>query len=313
MSSASKNKIPVILLFGPTAVGKTELIHSLFRPDFEIINTDSQQVYRYLDIATAKPSEDLRSAIPHHLVDIVSPKEQYDLGRFVRDADRLVREIRQRNKVPVLAGGTAFYFYHFIFGLPESPQVEPKAREALEKRLRREGVAALYSELEQKDPDSAGHIHPNDTQRVLRALEVLYSSGRPLSAYSVPRIPRGEYRFLTLGLFRDRGELYQRINQRVSEMWQEGLPDEFRRLLDMGFREEDPGMKGIGYREFFLMRRAGEFLFSHIQDEIRKNSRRYAKRQITFFKRIPGVEWFHPDETPKIQERIRKFLQSNTE
>jgi tRNA dimethylallyltransferase len=311
LSIESKNKQPVILLFGPTAVGKTSLIEQLFSTHFEVINADSRQVYRYLDIGTAKPSTDLRRRIPHHLIDLLEPTEHFDLGYFVKKADSLIPEILGRNHLPVLSGGTAFYLYHFIFGLPEAPASDEAVRASLADRLQREGRAGLWRELEQSDPETAGKLHPNDTQRLLRALEVYQLTGSPLSGFKASGKARDEYRFLLLGLNRDRSELYRRIDRRVDEMWEAGLPEEFRSLVRRGFREDDPGMKGIGYREFFPMLKTGEMDDSRVREEIKKNSRRYAKRQITFFRRIPGVEWYHPDQGEAMRARVRKFCDEN--
>ncbi|HDQ13190.1 MAG TPA: tRNA (adenosine(37)-N6)-dimethylallyltransferase MiaA [Sediminispirochaeta sp.] len=310
MSIASKSSIPVILLFGPTGVGKTELIEELFDSRYEIINTDSQQVYRHLDIGTAKAPAQLRNKIKHHLIDIVDPSEGYDVGRFVRDADTVLREIDSRGHVTVLCGGTSFYFLHFLYGLPQVPEVPPDIRGNITLRLRREGRQALRRELEQVDPPSAARIHPHDTQRLLRALEVFHGTGRRISDFPVPTQTRGEYRFLNIGLNRDRTELYRRIDSRVESMWEQGLLAEIKNLLAMGYHEEDPGLRGIGYREFFLMRRAGEFIYPQIREEIKKNSRRYAKRQLSFFRRIPEVRWFHPDQKTEVKNLIDRFLSS---
>jgi len=307
LSIVSKSKLPVVLLFGPTAVGKTALVEQLFSRDFEIINADSMQVYRYMDIGTAKPSGELQNRIPHHLIDIRTPDEQYDVGQFVRDADRAAAEICRHGRIPLITGGTAFYFYHFLYGLPPAPPADPAIREKLYHRLAEEGRQTLWAELNRYDPDSAAKLHPNDTQRLVRALEVFYSSGTALSAYNREPMLRPGYEYLVLGLQRDRAELYERINRRVDQMWAAGLVDEFQALLSRGYTAQDPGMHGIGYREFFEMRSAGEFLYDDIKTEIKKNSRRYAKRQITFFKRISETEWFSPAASTEIAARVKRF------
>ena len=308
MSTVSKSNIPVILLFGPTAVGKTGLIQRVFQEGFEIVNADSQQVYRYLQIGTAKPSADILERIPHHLIDFLSPKMQFNVASFVREADRAIVNIRRRGKVPVISGGTGYYLYHFLYGIPPAPKSDDTMREHLINRLKTAGRDSLWNELMQVDPVSAENLHPNDTQRILRALEVYHASGRPLSDYKINTTPRTKYRFLTIGLSRSREELYRRIDRRVEEMWRAGLRNEFSRLLEMGFCESDPGMRGIGYREFFLMRKSGEYTLSGVKEEIKKNSRRYAKRQITFFKRVPGTIWLHPEQEQELRRRISEFL-----
>lgn len=309
MSIVSKNRVPVVLLFGPTAVGKTALVEQLFSREFEIINADSMQVYRYMDIGTAKPSRDLQKRISHHLIDIRTPDQQYDVGQFVRDADQAAGEIYSRSRIPLITGGTAFYFYHFLYGLPPAPPSDPRIRNELYLQLEQEGREKLYAQLQAHDPVAAAKLHPNDTQRLIRALEVFYSSGTPLSLFNRKTELRPGYEYLVLGLRRERQELYRRINRRVDQMWMDGLLDEVHALIARGYTADDPGMRGIGYREFFEMGSAGELLYDDIKSEIKKNSRRYAKRQITFFKRIAETEWFSPTDSASISSRLEQFLQ----
>jgi tRNA dimethylallyltransferase len=268
------------------------------------------QVYRGMDIGTAKPSPELRAEVPHHLIDICTPDEQFELGRFVREADRCCAEISARGRLPLLCGGTAFYFYHFIYGLPETPPADPRIRRELNERAEREGNIALFRELQQTDPAAAERIAPEDTKRVVRALEVYRMTGRPLSTFNRSGRQRAGYRFLPIGLYRPREELYRRINLRVEEMWREGLPGEVRRLLQEGYREEDPGMKGIGYREFFLFRRLGELTAGDLLELIQRDTRRYAKRQLTFFRRIGEAQWFHADEATEVRRQVQEFVRS---
>ncbi len=308
LSTVSKNKVPIVLLFGPTAVGKTALVEQLFSKRFEIINADSMQVYRYLDIGTAKPGPELRRSIPHHLIDIRNPDQQYDVGQFIRDADRISNQIHSRGNMPLITGGTAFYFYHFLYGLPPAPPSNQELRAELYRRARQEGLQKLYDELVMYDPVSAEKIHRNDTQRLIRALEVWYDTGRPLSSYVVKPALRSGYEYLILGLHREREELYQRINHRVEQMWEAGLVGEVRKVLELGYQADDPGLQGIGYREFFEMQAAGELLYEDIKAEIQKNSRRYAKRQLTFFKRIKSAEWYAADDIETLRRRIGEFF-----
>ena len=298
----------VILLFGPTAVGKTDLLVRLFAGRGEIISADSMQVYRYMDVGTAKPGPDVLSSLPHHLIDIKYPDEQYNAGEFVHEADRLVPEIEARGRVPVVSGGTAFYFRNFIYGLPEAPPGDEEIREGLRRELEAEGAEALYRELERVDPVTAGRITPTDTYRILRALEVYRVAGSPLSAHTVREEPRTRYRFLVIGLDRPRKDLYGRIDRRVDGMFEKGLADEFKRLLSLGYGREDPGLKAIGYREFFEMREEGCPSLGEIRERIKRNTRRFAKRQITFFKRMPGIRWFRPGEEEALEREVAGFL-----
>ena len=274
---------------------------------FEVINADSMQAYRHMDVGTAKPSEELLSRVTHHLVSFLEPSEQYNAGIFVKRAESLIAGIIGRGNAPVVCGGTAFYIRSLLCGLPESPIGSAEARERLRRREKEEGGQALYGELQRLDPEAAAHIQPNDRYRIMRALEILEVSGRSQFSFRWPREIRGDYSFLVIGLERPRDELYARIEARVEEMFGNGLIDEVKRLLQMGFGPEDPGMQAIGYREFFPMRK-GCATLADVKEEIKMNSRRFAKRQLTFFRPIPGVRWMSPEKHEEIAELIREFM-----
>ncbi len=267
------------------------------------------QVYRYMDIGTAKPDRSVRERLPHHLIDVVDPSQQFNAGEFVRRADRLAGEIASRGRTPVIAGGTAFYLRSFLYGLPETPRGDPVTRGRLKQELREKGPGFLYGELERVDPASAARIPRRDVYRLLRALEVARAEGRPLSSIPVPQAPRGGLRALLIGLSRPREELYRRIEERVEAMFARGLVSEVAGLLRRGYTEDDPGMQGIGYREFFQMR-LGCLTRAEVRERIRRNTRRFAKRQITFFRSIPGVWWVHPEQEEEIRRRVEGFLES---
>jgi tRNA dimethylallyltransferase len=307
LSTNSKNKPPVIALFGPTAAGKTNLIAEIFTDRYEIINADSQQVYRHLSIGTAKPDAAIRKRIPHHLIDIIEPCEQFTVGDFVRNADKLVAEIIRRGKFPLVSGGTAYYIKHFAVGLPQSPKSDDGIRKALHGELRERGKEALYAELLQNDPVSAGKISMNDTYRVLRALEIFRKTGQPLSSFKINERIRSDYSFLFIGLELSREELAERIDQRVEGMFAQGLLEEMRGLISGGRTESDPGMKGIGYREFFSMLK-GCLSIHEVKEAIKLHTRQYAKRQMTFFRSLPGTLWFHPREKEKIAQCVEVFF-----
>jgi tRNA dimethylallyltransferase len=269
------------------------------------------QVYRHMDVGTAKPSREERDRLRHHMVDVADPSEQFNAGRFVKAAEQLVSDIVGRGKVPVVSGGTAFYITSFLFGLPESPPVDPAVRERLKERAGREGTDQLYRSLLEKDPGAGAKIQPKDSYRTLRALEVLESTGRSLFSYHWPRTPRTDFRAMVVGLERERAELYRRINDRVERMFDNGLLAEVKALLAMGFGPEDPGMRGIGYRELLQMRAGCETLRG-TRDRIAQNTRRYAKRQITFFRTVPGVQWVHPSHPADLREKIEAFIAGST-
>lgn len=309
MSTKSPIKHPVILLFGPTGVGKTDLIFKLFKDNYEIINSDSMQVYRGMDIGSAKPSLQEREEIPHHLIDFMLPSEQFNAGMFVKMTDRLIPEIIDRGKIPVISGGTAFYFKSFLYGLPDLPSVEPAIRESLQSELSRKGLPALYAELKLADPLRAEQVEPGDSYRILRALEVFRVSGKSLSSFSLPDKIRKHISPLVIGLERPRPELYDRINMRVDGMIKRGLIDEVKHLIEAGYTKKDPGMKGIGYGEFFLQAETGEYTTGDVIGLIKRNSRRYAKRQYTFFKKLPMVKWFNPADTA-VLEVVKSFIKN---
>lgn len=269
------------------------------------------QVYRQMDVGTAKPSLEERARIPHHLFDVVDPSEQFNAGRFVTEAEKLIPAIRQRSRFPVIAGGTAFYITSFLYGLPEAPPVDPAVRERLRGIERDEGRAALYRLLLQSDPEGAARIQPNDRYRVLRALEVFQATGKSLFSYKWPRVPRVDMRFLLLGLDRPREDVYSRIEARVDAMFDAGLLDEVKRLLSQGYGLKDPGMRGIGYRELLEMRYGCETL-GEVRGRIVRNTRRYAKRQMTFFRAVPGVCWMSPDSRDEVRARLEAFMGGST-
>jgi tRNA dimethylallyltransferase len=340
--------IPAVLLCGPTASGKTEILERLFaggvsrsgvsaagRPSpvcpAEIVSADSMQVYRGMDIGTAKAPPELREALPHHLIDIRNPDEQFNAGEFVRLADRACAGIARRGKLPVISGGTGFYLSNFILGLSRAPPSDPAVRRELREERQDRGIEVLAEELARCDPESARRIHIHDEYRLLRALEVYRISGRPLSSYPRPGTAaagpdggspgpgggegRPRYRFLVLVLDRPREEVYRRINRRCADMFRRGLPGEVRGLYAAGYSPDDPGMRAIGYREFFT----GEPGAWQISEDLAavealtaQNSRRYAKRQLTYFASIPGIKRIPAAEDPAglIRRELDLFLAS---
>ena len=309
-SNTPRNKSsfpPVVCLFGPTAVGKTDLLETLFRDSGEIISADSMQVYRRLDIGSAKPDSEYLKRMPHHLIDILDYKEQFNAGDFVRRAEECIRGIDGRGLLPVISGGTAFYFRNFIYGLPDIPAVPDSIRTELNGRVAAEGPQALHRELAKVDPETAGRLEPADRSRIVRALEVYLGTGKPLSLYKAGSEPRKDLDYLLIGLQRPRQELYERINLRVDIMFRQGLYKEVKDLIADGACEDDPGMKGIGYSEFFPLLREGCTTLEDVKSRIKQDSRRYAKRQMTFFNSLEGVNWFHPDDVDGIREMIANF------
>ena len=267
------------------------------------------QVYKYMDIGTCKPEREIVKSVPHHLIDIVEPDEQFNAGEFVREADKLIKEIIKRGNIPVLAGGTAFYFRNFIYGMPKVPKSKKKIRDSVLNKLKIHGLEKLYFDLRKIDHSCACKISSHDKFRILRALEVYEQTGNPISFYKVPNIPREDYSFLLIGLMRPKKELHLRIEQRVNRLFENGLVDEVKELLEKGYNINDPGMKGIGYREILLMKDGSNSLYE-VRKDIKKNSKAYAKRQMTFFNAFDNVLWYHPDSIEDIKNRINVFNNS---
>jgi len=314
--------VTVLVLFGPTASGKTSILLELSREKgLEVVSADSMQVYRGMDIGTAKPTAEERERLPHHLIDICDPSQQFNAGDFVRLADIACTQIASRGKLPVVSGGTGFYLKNFILGLSEAPPSNREVREQLRRELSEKGAVSLAEELSACDPVSAGRIHIYDEYRLLRALEVFRSCGRPLSSFKVNSQKKSDgdgrlnFNFIIIGLSRPRDELYERINYRCAQMFKQGLPAEVKSLYEKGFTPNNPGLRAIGYREFFIedLENSGKWKFSQDIDGVQalaaQNSRRYAKRQITFFSGIPNVQWIEPGSSDaETAKKIKELL-----
>ena len=290
-----------VVLFGPTAVGKTALTEELFSKGFEIINADSVQVYRFLDIASAKPEKELVEKIPHHLVDIRFPWEQYNSGDFCKDAERLIKEINERGNIPLITGGTAYYFKQLLYGPSSTPESNPKTREEIQRTIDDIGLDKAYEMLMSLDMEAAKKIDKNDRYRISRALEVIKDTGRPLSSFPVSDTLREDIDFVIIGLKREKKELEERIRKRVDIMFDSGAVREMKALLSMGADLSWPGMQGIGYREWFYAMESGEVNISIIKDMIIRSSIKYAKRQMTFFSSFSDTLWFSPNDIEKIK------------
>ncbi len=299
---------PLIAVLGPTATGKTSLGVRLARElDGEIINADALQVYRRLEIGTDKPPLELRRAVPHHLVDILDPEEPYSAGEFARRARPLIEEIRRRGRAPILVGGSGLYLRAVLEGLSPIPPTDPQVREALDRRCAREGLPALYEELCSVDPETARRLAPGDRQRVLRALEVARSSGRTLSAWISQR-PLGGKRLaaVKLGLTLPRSILYDRISARVAEMLERGWVEEVTTLLRAGVDPGVPAFQAIGYRQIVRHVRGEWSLRAAMEDTIRA-TRRYAKRQMTWFRKEEDVRWISASDP---EQGMRSWLRT---
>lgn len=299
-----------VFLFGPTAVGKTQTLLDLREQGLpiEVISADAFQVYRGLDIGTAKPNRELLSRVPHHLIDICSPHEIYNVSSFLSDARAVATDIRRRHCIPVVSGGTAFYYRHLLLGLPEAPGVDEAVRAAIGHELKERGLAELYQDLCRSDPGRAEQVHPNDSYRICRALEIIRSTGKAQSSFgSTGRggLLNEDAQVLILGLERPREELRQRIKLRVDMMFEAGLPAEVQGLKDAGLGEDAPAMRAIGYREFFE-----ESDLALVREKIFFHTSQYAKRQMTFFRSFENAQWFPATDTDGLAARLDQAINS---
>ena len=291
----------ILVICGPTASGKTALAAELaLRFGGEVVSADSMQVYRRMDIGTAKPTQSEQRGVPHHMIDVAEPEENYSVARYVADAVPIVDGILARGKLPIIAGGTGLYIDHLVAGRQFAPfQPDSGLRPQLQARARQEGLPALYAQLVQVDPDAAGSIHPNDEKRIIRALEVFLSTGKPLSQHDrESRALPSRYTPLTIVLnFAQRPHLWERIDRRVDQMMAQGLEGEVRALLESGIPPDCTAMQAIGYKELAAAIRSGLPVQSGAE-EVKLRSRQYAKRQLTWFRRNRDAHWFEWEKIP---------------
>jgi len=295
LSSSSEG--PVLTIAGPTAVGKTDLSLSVAEElNAEVVSADSRQVYEELTIGTAKPSPEALDRVPHHFIGERTLQEPFSAGTYAEEANQRIRDILDRNRSPLVVGGATLYLHALQYGLADVPDVDDEVREWLEKRLEEEGPEALFDELQEVDPTQAKKSDPTKTQRVIRALEVYHGTGKPLTYYHENQ-PEPPFSFTTIVLNRDRDELYERINTRVDQMLEAGLLDEVREIMDIdGVQLDEPPLSTIGYREPIQHLR-GEIDYAEMVRLVKRNTRRYAKRQLTWFRRYDEYTWMDAAET----------------
>ncbi|MCI5689415.1 MAG: tRNA (adenosine(37)-N6)-dimethylallyltransferase MiaA [Clostridiales bacterium] len=302
----------LIVIGGPTATGKTRLGVALaHRLNGEVVSADSMQVYRDMAIGTARPTPEEMEGIPHHMLAVADPKESYSVARYVQQATACVEDILRRGKQPILVGGTGLYIDALCRGRTFSDhQPETGTRTRLQDRVTREGLPILWRELEQVDPESAARLHPNDQKRILRALEVWYDTGKTISQHNreTQALPP-RYQTATLLLtYRDRQDLYARIDQRVDQMMARGLAGEVRALLAAGVPRSSTAMQAIGYKELADALDRGATLDQAAQ-EIKLRSRQYAKRQLSWFRRDPEAKWLLLEK----EQNFSSVIQASTD
>jgi tRNA dimethylallyltransferase len=302
-------KPKIIVILGPTAVGKSELALELAaRLNGEIVNADSQLVYRHLDIGTGKPSTADRERVRHHLIDIVNPDEEFNAAMFRHLAAEIICQIHERRRNVMVCGGTGLYLKALTHGLFEGPGQDLEIRRALEREIEQKSLPALYRRLVQVDPTVISTIHPNDRQRIVRALEVYQLTGRAISEWQRDhRFQEEPYDVFKIGLNRERVELYDRINRRSEKMIQDGFLDEVRGLVSKGFSLTLKPLCSVGYLQMGQVLQ-GMMSMEAALEEMKQETRHLAKRQLTWFRSDKETNWFHPRQREEIVAAAEKFL-----
>ena len=309
LMQSKQSKPRAIIICGPTGIGKTSFAVELAKSfQGEIIGADSMQIYRHMDIGTAKPTPAERSVVRHHMVDIVDPDEPFDAESYATLSLPIVMALQARQVLPFVVGGTGFYIKSLIYGLFDAKPVDKEVRIRLKQVAQKEGAATLFERLKQVDPVTARKLHINDRYRILRALEVYETLGLPISDYQQRhRFQESRMTTLKFGLHMERDQLYDRIDGRVDAMIHAGLLDEVRRLRESGYSGKLKSMQSIGYRHMldFL---DGRLDWLETIRTLKRDTRRYAKRQMTWFKADREVVWVDPVVSSKVENRIREFL-----
>lgn len=305
---------PIIIILGPTATGKSDLALEVCRlAGGEVVNADSRQVYRYMNIGTAKPSPEERRAVSHHLYDIKDPGERFSAGEFVRRADEAIVKIRNRGRLPVVVGGTGLYIRALLRGLFANRKADPELRRKIKDIVNEKGIEHIRRMVERLDPASAGRIEPNDVRRLSRAIEVYFMEGGPMSELMNQGMET-RYESIKIGLNMDRGLLYRTIEERIDRMMEKGFIEEVGALLERGYERDSTAFEAIGYKEIarFL---DGRGSLDEAVEEMKKRTRNYAKRQLTWFRRENDIKWFianREDMRAEVWTYLRSKLNDST-
>ena len=304
-------KPPIVVICGPTGVGKTSVgIEMATAFQGEIVSADSMQVYRYMDIGTAKPTPAEQSRAPHHMIDIVDPDQPFDAARYTSEARRLIKRLHIRSLLPFVVGGTGLYIKALTRGLFEGGEGHPEARKRLHDEIAACGIEHLHHRLGRCDPETAQKIHPHDTYRIMRALEIFETTQQPISLHQkTHRFSESRYDVLKIGLTMDKALLYDRINHRVDAMLADGLQNEVESLLARGYARDLKSMQSIGYRHMV------DLISERISREeavrtLKRDTRRYAKRQLTWFRSDQEIVWVPPHEKADIRRIVADYIQT---
>lgn len=304
-----KERKKAVALAGPTAVGKTGFAIRIAEEfDGEIVSCDSMQLYKYMDIGSAKPTREEMARARHHLVDVIDPREDFSVARYQHMANDAIDDIISRGRLPIVCGGTGLYLNSLLYDMDFSSVPEDDSyRKELEAIAERDGSAALHEMLEKSDERAASLIHPNNTKKIIRALERLREGEGSVRQFSDISRENADHDFLLIGLTRYRGELYDRINKRVDVLVEEGLFEEVRALYDMGLTSENISMKGIGYKEI-IDHFDGLCSKDEAIDNIKKNTRHYAKKQLTWFRRYDKIKWCNISDFGSDEEAVEEVI-----
>lgn len=296
----------LISIVGPTAVGKSKLALQLARRyGCPILSCDARQMYQGLNIGTAKPSPSELEEITHLFIDSLSPTDTYNAGKFEEEANQLIKQHFEQHDILLTAGGSTLYMHALWYGIDEMPPISAEVREQLQQKFKQEGLASLQAELREVDAETWARIDQQNPARIIRALEVYHSSGQPISTFrknTLPTPPQS-YNLIAIGLYDERERLYERINQRVDKMMEEGLLEEVKQLLAQEISPETQSLRSIGYQELVAYLQ-GEYPLEEALRLIKRNSRRYAKRQLTWFRKDPNIKWFEAGDV----EAVNAFL-----
>lgn len=299
----------ILVVAGPTAVGKTEYsIELALRFGGEIVSADSMQIYQFMDVGSAKPSQEELALVKHHLIGQVDPRQPWSVAEYQKAAKACIAEIFNAGKLPLVSGGTGLYVNSLLYDMDFSAMPRQAGfREQLEQEAAEKGPEVLHARLAAADPAAAARIHPNNVKKLIRAIEVAESSGKGIPEFSESLVKTADYDYILVGLCRDREELYQRIDRRVELMMEAGLTEEVKALMDMGLTEADISMKGIGYKEVIGALK-GEYSMEDALALVQQSSRRYAKRQMTWFRRYPDITWFNLSEFPSKEAALAGLM-----
>lgn len=285
-----------LILSGPTGVGKTAVSIEIAKiVPCEIVSADSRQIYRFMDIGTSKPAEEVLQSIPHHFINILNPDEDYSAGQYANEARIVIERIFKQGNLPLVVGGSGLYIRALLEGFFGDDFRDDSIREQLQARLQKEGADPLYAELQKVDPDAAGQIHPNNTKRILRSLEVYNITGKPMSEIQKSKEDPAYFEWIKFGLNMDREKLYNRINQRVDQMFKSGFVHEVQTLLKKGYSPKLNSLNSVGYKEVIRFLQ-NEINLERCIEIVKQNTRRYAKRQLTWFRKESDIHWVQLDK-----------------